>query len=305
MGTRMNLTMIKTRGLNQLVWMSLCIVSTQVQGGMPVLAGQALVGKVAAMNVTGETLGSLESGPGQKFASNQFSIRLPLEQKSRKSESFQSSFNAAITQFDWRGTTAAQADYLWLSMPIHYQQKRSRYDLFMLHIEPGLMTDGNNLGIDHIGINGSIMGRRLWGDGGFWQYGLTVDRAFGDYDVRPVIAIGFHPSKSTWVELGFPEVNVKHQISAALASYFVIKPAGGVWREEIKLENENKDANLHYSSWQVGLAADFHWRESLWLEAELGQLRHRRIRANDASGTILKGTPGQDKYWRIGASLKF
>ena len=55
----------------------------------------------------------------------------------------------------------------------------------------------------------------------------------------------------------------------------------------------------------MGLGADFHWRESMWLEAEFGQLRNRRIRASDATAVAIKGTPGQNRYWRIGASLKF
>lgn len=228
-----------------------------------------------------------------------------MEQKTRRSESFHSSFYADVTEFDWRGTTAASGEYLWLSMPIEYQQQRGRNHVFMLHFEPGLMTDGGNIGLDHIGVNGSILGRRLWRSGGFWQYGLTVDRRFGDYDVRPILGMGFQASKRTWVELGFPKINVKHQVSLGLASYFVIKPAGGVWKEEIKTDTLNKEVNLHYTSWQMGVGADFHWRESMWLGAEFGQLRNRRIRANDETAAMIKGTPGQDRYWRIGASLKF
>lgn len=259
----------------------------------------------ASLQLSGETLGSVEAGPGQKFARSQKSLTLPLEQKTRRSESFQSYFHLDVTEFDWRGTTAAQGEYLWLSMPIRYQQKRGRHNVFLVQVEPGLMTDGGNIGVDHIALNGSVIGRRLWRRGGFWQYGLTVDRAFGDYDLRPVLGMGFQASKRTWVELGFPKVHVKHDLSSSLSSYFAIKPAGGVWKEEIKTDTASNEVSLHYTSWQVGLGADFHWRESMWLTAELGQLRNRRIRASDASAAIIKGTPGQDRYWSIGASLKF
>lgn len=265
----------------------------------------AQLGREASIQFSGETLGSMEDGAGQKFSHVQQAMTLPLEQKNRRSESFQSHFHASMTKFDWRGTTAAQGEYLWLSMPIEYQQKRGRKHLFLVQVEPGLMTDGSNIGLEHIGLNASVIGRRLWRNGSFWQYGLTVDRAFGDYDLRPVLGLGFQASRRTWVELGFPKVQVDHQISSSLSSFFSIKPAGGVWKEEIKTDTETNEVSLHYASWQLGLGADFHWRESVWLRAELGQLRNRRIRANDATAVNLKGTPGQDRYWTIAASLKF
>ena len=259
----------------------------------------------AGLSFRGEVSGSLDSGPGDKFGSSQIDLTLPIERKVRKSESFTSFFHLDFTKFDWRGTTAAQNDYIWLSMPIQYSQQRGRNNQFLLTVEPGLMTDGSNLDIDSIGLNGSLVGRRLWGNGGYWQYGLIVDRAFGDYDVRPVIGMAFQASARTWMEIGFPEVNIKHNFSKGLQSFFVIKPAGGVWKEEIDITTSKEDETLQYKNWQIGLGADFHWRKKFWLNAEIGQLRNRRIIASDATGAGLKGTPGQDRYWQVGAKLKF
>ena len=270
------------------------------QAAMPYSDGQQV-----GIHIGSESLTSLESGPGETFSASQKSMTLPLEQKSHRRESFSSQFHLDITEFDWRGSTAAQKEYIWLSMPIQYQQQRGSNNLFMLDFEPGFMTDGSNIGIDQIGLNGSVTGRRLLGNGGFWQYGLTVNRAFGDYNVRPLVSVGFQASQRTWVELGFPNINVKHRLSNALKSYFMIKPAGGVWKEEIKTDTVKKEVSLQYSNWQVGLGADFHWRESLWLNAEVGQLRNRRVRAFDDAGALVKATPGQSRYWRIGASLKY
>ncbi|MBL4800054.1 MAG: hypothetical protein JKY50_21870 [Oleispira sp.] len=259
----------------------------------------------AGLSFRGEGLGSLDSGPGDKFGSNQIALTLPLEHKSRKNESFTSYFNFDITKFDWRGTTAAQNDYIWLSMPIEYSQQRGRSNQFLLTVEPGLMTDGNNVGFDSIGINGSVIGRRFMRNGGYWQYGVIVDRAFGDYDVRPVLGMAFQATSNTWMEIGFPEVNIKHHFSKGLQSFFVIKPAGGVWKEEVDITTSKEDETLQYNNWQIGLGADFHWRKKLWLNAEIGQLRKRRIRATDETGARLKGTPGHDRYWQVGAKLKF
>jgi hypothetical protein len=268
-------------------------------------AGHYLQGQEVGFYVGGESLSSLASGPGQQFGASKNSLTLPLEQKNRRSETFRSQFHLDITEFDWRGSTAAQKEYIWLSMPIQYQQQRGPKNLFLLDLEPGLMTDGGNIGMDHIGLNGSVIGRRLWDKGGFWQYGLTVDRAFGDYDVRPLFAMGWQASKRTWVELGFPNINVEHRLSNALQSYFMIKPAGGVWREEIKTDTVKQEASLQYRNWQVGIGANFHWREALWLNAEIGQLRNRRVRAYDDTAAAVKATPEQSRYWRIGASLKY
>jgi hypothetical protein len=252
-----------------------------------------------------ESLSSLKSGPGKKFAASKNSLTLPLERKNRRSETFSSYFHLDVTEFDWRGSTAAQKEYVWLSMPIQYEQQRGRKNVFMVDLEPGLMSDGGNIGMDHIGLNAAVVGRRLWDNGGFLQYGLTVDRAFGDYDVRPVFGVGWQASKRTWVELGFPKVNITHRLSRALQSYFLIKPAGGLWKEEIKTATTQEEVSLQYRNWQLGVGANFHWRGSVWLNAELGQLRNRSIRAYDETGVSVRATPEQSRYWRIGASLKY
>lgn len=259
----------------------------------------------AGLSLSGESLGSVKSGAGTKFSSSQTSLTLPLERKKKSQEEFSSYFHLDLTKFDWQGTTAAQNDYVWLSMPIHYSQNRGRKNQLLINFEPGFMTDGSNVEQDSIGINGSIVGRRLWRNGGYWQYGIVVDRAFGDYDVRPVLGMAWQATPSTWLEVGFPKMKFKHQISKSLHSFFVIKPAGGVWRETIKVGTTTQDAALHYTNWQVGLGGEFHWRGKIWLNGEIGQLRHRRIKATDDTGAKIKATPGQDRYWTVGAKLRF
>ncbi|MFT7411567.1 MAG: hypothetical protein ACI9EX_002179 [Oleispira sp.] len=262
-------------------------------------------GQEAEVYIGNENLSSAKSGPGQKFAARKSSLTLPLERKSNRSEMFSSHFHLDITEFDWRGTTAAQKEYLWLSMPIEYQQQRGGNNLFLIDFEPGLMTDGENVGIDYVGINVSVVGRRLLGNGGFWQYGLIIDRAFGDYNVRPLLGLGWQASRQTWVELGFPNINIKHGFTNALQGYFLIKPAGGVWKEEIKTPTTEDEVNLQYRNWQVGFGANFHWRSSVWLNVELGQLRNRRVLAYDETLASINGTLQQSQYWRIGASLRY
>jgi hypothetical protein len=300
----MNIKMIKTHRFSLNIMASVLLASLGMspiaQASNPYMQDQE-----ASIYTSSESLSSLKSGPGQKFAASKNSLTLPLERKNHRSETFSSYFHLDVTEFDWRGSTAAQKEYVWLSMPIQYEQQRGTKTLFMVDLEPGLMTDGGNIGMDHIGLNATVVGRRLWENGGFLQYGLTVDRAFGDYDVRPVLGVGWHASRRTWVELGFPNVNITHRLSRALQSYFLIKPAGGLWKEEIKTATTQKEVSLQYRNWQLGVGAHFHWRGSVWLNAELGQLRNRSIRAYDEALASVRSTPEQSRYWRIGASLKY
>jgi hypothetical protein len=257
------------------------------------------------LSVRGDNLISLDSGVGTRFGTSQVALTLPLESRSRGKESFTSYFHMDLTKFDWRGVEAAENDYVWLSMPIKYSQKRDRLNTFLITFEPGFMTDGTNIGLDSIGVNGSLVGRRLMRNGGYWQYGLMIDRTFGDYDLRPVIGIAFQASAKTWMEIGFPEVNIKHDFTRDLKSFFSLKPMGGVWKEEIVVDTAKEDETIRYNNWQVGFGANFHWRKKLWLSAEVGELINRRIRATDATGADVKGTPAQGRYWQVGAKLEF
>jgi len=259
----------------------------------------------AAIWYQGEGPGSVKSGAGDTFASTQWGFELPLEEKSRRAEYFQSRFHFDWTEFDWQGANAAEGEYLWLSMPIHYRQQRGRKHQFLLHVEPGLMTDAGSIGFDHIGLNGSAIGRILMRNGGYWQFGAIVDRQFGDYNARPVLGLGWQAGKRTWIDLGFPETNIQHTLSSTLQSYLHVGPAGGVWRHSV--EGQSKDVNLSYTNWQAGVGLTFHWRKSLWLNAEIGQLRNRRVKGYTDAATSVKATatPGDDRYWKLGAEIRF
>lgn len=266
---------------------------------------QAVGYEGASLSFSGDNLISLDSGTGDRFGSTKVGATLPLEYRTRGNESFESYFHVDLTKFDWRGAEAAENDYIWLSMPIKYSQQRDQLNTFLVTLEPGFMTDGTNIGLESVGVNGSLVGRRLMRNGAYWQYGLMIDRAFGDYDLRPVVGVAFQASAKTWMEIGFPKVNIKHDFTRDLKSFFSIKPMGGVWQEEIVVDTVKQDETIRYNNWQVGAGVNFHWRKKLWLNAEVGQLINRRIRATDATGVDIKGTPSQALYWQVGGKLQF
>ena len=258
---------------------------------------------------SGEGPGAIEGGTGTRFASTNWGFELPMEKRSKRREFLQTKLHFDWTEFDWEGTTAAEEEYFWLSMPVHYRQQRSRKHMFLIDVEPGLMTDGTNIDFDSVGLNAMVRGRIMRRKGGYWQYGLVVNREFGDFNVRPVLGAGWQASRRTWVDLGFPRTNVEHTLSSTVKSFFRIQPAGGVWKHEI--DGQSDTFTLRYTSWKAGVGLSFQWRRKLWLSGEIGQLRNRSVRGYAPSATAgtaptsVRGAPGNDRYWQLSASMRF
>jgi len=247
-----------------------------------------------------------ESGPGTEFGRSYLSFTTPLSQKSRANESLKSSFHFDMTEFRWTGVTAAQNDYYWISMPIEYRQQRGRAAQFIVRLEPGFMTDLNVIDSNSLTANVDLIGRFNQRGERFWQLGITVNREFGDLNPRPVVGMAFKATRDTEVLLGFPHTRIQTAWSESLSTYMRIAPEGGVWEEEIQTAAGTTDTyRTAYSNWKVGLGCDFHWQGPFWLNAEVGQLRHRRIWSTTSDGTAVQGTPAEDRYWQAGISLRY
>ncbi|MAK90601.1 MAG: hypothetical protein CMI13_05115 [Oleibacter sp.] len=244
-----------------------------------------------------------ESGTGTEFGRSLLSFTTPLSQRSVGSEAVKSSFHFDLTEFRWKGTTAAQSEYYWVSVPLEYRQKRGRSAEFIVRAEPGLMTDFEALESDNIAMNVDLIGRLHRRDGSFWQFGVTVDRVFGDFNPRPVVGAAFKPTRSTEVLLGFPRTRIQTSWNESLATYFRVAPEGGVWEEEIT--GQTGTFRTAYTNWKMGLGVDFHWQGAFWLNAEVGQMRNRRIWSTDDTGASVVATPAQDSYWQTGISLRY
>lgn len=244
-----------------------------------------------------------ENGAGTEFGRSELSLTLPLEYKKRGAEQVSSSFHLDMSKFRWSGTTALQNDYFWISLPLEYRQKRGKNAEFLLRAEPGFMTDFNVLDSESLAMNADLIGRIYRRSGAFWQFGLTVNREFGDFNPRPVIGMATKATRDTEVLLGFPQTRIQTRWSNDLSSYVHLRPAGGVWVEEVKDQTGTFKAN--YTNWKLGLGGEFHWRGALWLTAELGQMRHRRIVATDTTGVQVKATPADDRYWQAGIELRY
>lgn len=244
-----------------------------------------------------------DSGSGSKFGGSYIGMTLPLGRYDGSDERASSSLHLDITEFRWSGTTAAQNEYYWLSVPVEYRQRRNRSSEFIVRAEPGLMTDLNVMSSDSLAMNLDLIGRVYQRSGTFWQFGLTVDRAFGDFNPRPLAAVAWKAGSATEVLLGFPQTRIQTRWTQDLSGYLHLRPAGGVWEEEVT--GLTGTYRVSYTNWKLGLGSEFHWRGPLWLSAELGQMRHRRIRATDDTGTELTATPADAAYWQAGLILRY
>lgn len=254
---------------------------------------------------TSDTFGDLDSGAGSRFASSQIAITLPLERQQSGDEVFNTDVYLDLTEFRWSDTTAATGEYLWLSVPIYYRQKRTSGVELHVKVEPGLMTDLDAMGTENLTANVELSGRSYTGRTSFWQYGIVVNRYFGDRNPRPLVAYATRLTDSTEMWLGFPKTNIQTRWSKDFSTYFRIYPSGGFWREEVDDLVPVKVTDVSYSNWHMGVGGEFRWRDNIWFNAEIGQLRNRQIKATDATGIEISGTPADNGYWQLGGSLRF
>lgn len=285
----------------------------------------------------------IESGSGSSFGLRQLGLSGPLVNGRDGNEQWQTAWQLEYTRFNWQGSEAASGDYLWLSLPLAYQQQRSARQQLRIHIEPGLMSDLSGLNVDHFRVNLHAVSRHtLRHIREYWQWGLIVDRRFGDAKIRPSLAYAWPVSRHTQASLGFPYSLLQTDWSPTMQTFVRVQPAGGIWQETVKVSAANggvdgdidgeggDDVNagdeggaadegavagaglagdvssrLRYNHWQLSLGGRFLWRDGWWVSAEVGQLRDRRIHATSSNGDRISATPSNNGYWLLGVELTY
>ncbi|MDF1762222.1 MAG: hypothetical protein P1U57_02335 [Oleibacter sp.] len=262
---------------------------------------------------------SIDSGDGSLFSSSQLSFSSRIQSTEYNQQRLKVDGSFQMMQFRWQGVEAAQGEYFWLSMPIAYQQKRSAKQEFHWTLEPGLMTDINTLGFSSLAVNASLFGRSFFSPAQFIQYGVIVNRTFGDFNPRPLLAYGTRLTARSELLIGFPRTSFHTRWSSEFNTYISMYPDGGVWREEVNLSVAGDPAatpptldgsaptekSLHYRTYRVGFGGEFNWQANIALSAEIGQLRLRQIDATDTSGSEVKAKLNDSGYWRLGARMSF
>ena len=278
-----------------------------------VLLGSALMSPAVSaegLKWTNDVYGSVDSGSGTRFASSRISLDMPWMRTTVGGEKLETDVYLEHTSFRWSGVTAAEGDYFWLSVPVFYRQKRAGNNELHLRIEPGLMTDLNAVGTESLGFNAEISGRSYLSSGGFLQYGIIVNRTFGDFKPRPLLAWATKITQDTELLLGFPKTNLQTRWNGGVSTYARFYPDGGQWREKVDLDagvtaTGSDISEITYRNWRLGTGVELQWQENIWFNAEIGQMRNRQIEARDSTGTTAKATPGQNGYWGLGVLMRF
>lgn len=245
---------------------------------------------------------SVKSGDGTGLAMSALELTLPIQQLDAREDGFSSAFTVNETRFDWQGTTATSSPYYWVGVPLRYYQWRSAQDQLRIHLEPGLMTDGDVTDSKALGANLLLAWRSMPQRDFFWQLGLMVDRRFGDFRPRPNAAIAWH-SGNTELLLGFPETRLEYMIQPGWRGWLRAAPDGGVWREQLSGQAGTYEVN--YRSWRLGLGSGMEWRSGWWLELEAGLQRGRQLEATDTTLASLSIQPKPNHYWRAGLAWRF
>lgn len=274
---------------------------------------------------------SIESGSGSRFGVRQVGLSGPLVSGRDGNEQWHTAWQFEYTRFHWQGSDAASGDYLWVSLPISYQQQRSAHHQVRVLLEPGLMSDLSGLNTDHVTVNLHAVSRHtLRHAREYWQWGLIVDRRFGDAKIRPSLAYAWPVSRHTQASLGFPYSLLQTDWSPTMQTFVRVQPSGGIWQETVTVsaggggvedggaedggaEEENTGGNaagdvssrLRYHNWQASVGGRVLWRDDWWVSAEVGQLRNRRIEATSSSGDRVSATPSNNGYWLLGLELAY
>lgn len=258
---------------------------------------------------TNDVYGLVDNGSGTRFASSRISLDMPWLRTRVGGEKLETNVYLESTEFRWSGVSAGEGDYIWLSVPVFYRQERAGNHELHLRLEPGLMTDLKAVGTESIGVNAEISGRTYLNRRSFLQYGVVVNRMFGDFKPRPLLAWATKITHSTELLLGFPKTNLQTRWGSGLSTYARFYPDGGLWREKVQLDTGvtatgSDVSEISYRNWRLGTGVEFQWQDNIWFNAEIGQLRNRQIEARDSTATTVKAAPGQNGYWGLGVLVR-
>ena len=100
-------------------------------------------------------------------------------------------------------------------------------------------------------------------------YGVCGDHRFGDYQVYPVINVGWQIHPDWLLEIGFPMSQLNYKVSESLTSLLRIAPNGNEWY--VKDKSLTKHSQLTYEAYLLEWA--FNWRahKNFMLTASIGR----------------------------------
>lgn len=267
-----------------------------------------------------------------QFYLNQITLAADLFDWQGQQEALQVGANLQRSEIDWGDEAVFDESYYWLGVPLRYRQVRSANTEIHARLEPGFMGTQDGIKKESFFVNGDLSLRFYRNMHSYAQLGLIVDRSFGDAKAYPLAMVAFKPDNITEVKLGFPYSSIQANWSSSFSTYAKVKPAGGMWiaakakpstttdnpseegadggDEDTDVQPDENDGQtvasssnskkIKYQSWQLGVGSNIHWRDGTWLNAEVGYLFQREIRALGVSAK-----PKNALFWQVGLKFEF
>lgn len=106
------------------------------------------------------------------------------------------------------------------------------------------------------------------------RYGICGDHRFGEFKVYPVFSVNWQPHPDWKIDLGFPSLQISHEVTRSLASTLRIVPNGNEWY--VKDRSLNNHSKLHYRSLLLEWAFGWRAHQDFMLSASIGREFHSR-----------------------------
>ncbi len=131
------------------------------------------------------------------------------------------------------------------------------------------------------------------------RYGICGDHRLGKYQVYPVISVNWQPHPDWMIEIGFPTLQLSHQVTKSFASSMRIAPNGNEWY--VKDRSLDKYSQLTYEAYLFEWTFNWQARQDFMLSASIGREFHSRYEMTllDDSRVRLSSDPAS----RVGVSL--
>jgi hypothetical protein len=210
------------------------------------------------------------------------------------------------TRYEYEGLDERNNDLHRLQLPVRMGYTAGPWQLAAV-LAPGVSTSSNIMKDllqeatgDDLLITARFEAGHMAADRVGWLAGLAWDRAFGEARLSPVIGVLWAPDENVHVRLGFPESEIRWQVSGRWQGFLQLAPAGHEWH--VVSDDLQTDFDYTVEAWRAELV----WSRRLWrlLSFDIGAAYEtgRHYEFLDARGAAVDSDI--DDAWIFGIGLR-
>lgn len=160
-----------------------------------------------------------------------------------------------------------------------YRQPGSKWSWMGL-LQPGLATDGQNIGSDDFSMNGQLGFRYASSPRLAWIGGVVVFYNSMETEVYPGIGFQWRPSDDVLVRLTGPSLRASWQPHEDWILHAGVEAGGGTWN----VRESGMDYDVRLRSYQAGIGVERRVSEKVWLGLWAGMTFANELEIETASG---------------------